>query len=74
VRSSIQVFDKKLPVVDGHLAIVLPGDGINSAFGALLEHFGFLPENRCVGHLIAPLGSHLRIGRASRTLGDFTMG
>ena len=51
--------------MDSHLPIVLPGDGINRAVSALLEHFGFLPENRRVGHWLAPFWGDLRIGRAS---------
>ena len=65
VRSLIQVLDQELPVMDSHLPIVLPGDGINRAVSALLEYFGFLPENRRVGHWLAPFWGDLRIGRAS---------
>jgi hypothetical protein len=40
------MLDQELPVVSGHFAIVALGDGVGGAFGALLEHFGLLPENR----------------------------
>jgi hypothetical protein len=46
VRARVDVFDQQLPVVSGHLAIMLAGDGIGRAFGALLEHFRLLPEYR----------------------------
>ena len=44
----IDVLDQELSIVRGHLAIMLSRNGIGGAFSALLEHFGFLPENRRV--------------------------
>ena len=42
----IDVLDQQLSIVSSHLPIVLSRNGIGGAFSALLEHFGFLPENR----------------------------
>jgi hypothetical protein len=42
----IDVLNQQFAIVRGHLAIVLSRNGIGGAFSALLEHFGFLPENR----------------------------
>ena len=52
VPSGVEVLDHKLAVVGGHLAVVLPGDGLGGLLGALLEHFGFLPENGRLGHVL----------------------
>jgi hypothetical protein len=44
---------------------VMAGDGIGRLLGALLEHFGFLPENRCIRHGSLLSRRHLEIGRAN---------
>jgi hypothetical protein len=45
------MFHKQLPVMRGHLSVVLFRDGIGHGFGAPLEHLGFLSEERCLGHV-----------------------
>lgn len=49
--------------MDSHLPTVLPGGSINGALSALVKHFGFLPENRRVGHLLARFSSHVTWSR-----------
>jgi hypothetical protein len=49
-RMRIQMLDQEFAVVRGHFAIMLPGQGIGGAVRALLERFGFLPENRRFRH------------------------
>jgi len=50
MRTGIEMLNQELPVMGGHFAIMLPGERIGRLFCALLEHFGFLPKNRCFGH------------------------
>jgi hypothetical protein len=45
-RLYLEMLDQELAVMGGHLAIMLLGDGVCRLFGTLVEHFGFLPENR----------------------------
>jgi len=47
----VEMFHKQLPVMRGHLSIVLFRDGIGRGFGAPLERLGFLSEGRCLGHV-----------------------
>jgi len=69
VRFHFEMLDKKLPVMGGHLAIMLLGDGIGRLFGTLVEHFGFLPENRCFGHGSLLYREDIGVSRTSETRG-----
>jgi hypothetical protein len=77
MRVRVEVLDHELPVVGGHLAIMLPGDGIGRPFRASFVHFGFLPENRCIGHgsLLFARDNYVLVAPAQRTAArvDFTI-
>jgi len=56
----------------GHLVIMLPGDGIGRFFGTLVEHFGFLPENRCFRHGSLLYREDIGVSHDSETRGGMT--
>jgi hypothetical protein len=68
-RPHVEVLDQELPVMGSHLAIMPLGDRIGRIFSQLVEHFGFLPENRCIRHGSLLYVEHISVGRASETRG-----